>query len=475
MIGKYEIRSLLRDRWIQALTLILLTVCLFAGYNGRQKVDQRIDSIRQARAEVAAGDSAMLVLIDSLERGLPVDVPSWRRPTYPQVVGNAYPRVAAMPAAPLAMVATGQSDLYSHYVKPVIRGDELALDFTELSSPVQLLFGSFDLAFVIVYLLPLLAIAFTYNILSGEREQGVLALLASQPLSLVSWLSWKTGLRLAILWLTLLVALLLSLWINGARLSLAPAATGQLIVLVTVYLLFWFALAFFVNLSGRSSARNAITLLACWVVLVVILPSVVSQVAGSLYPVPSRARMVNDLRIAQVEAGKQQDEILDEFLRNHPELGGMSEDANSFWTRFFASQEVVERKMQPLITDFNRQLDRQQQLIHTFRIASPAIIVQNHLNELAHTSTRHYRDYRRQVIEFARSWRAFFLPMIFENRMVTQATVEHLPKFSYQPPDGAGIVSANIWLLLAYPILLSAAALWRTGRRPLAVFGETGK
>ena len=60
-----------------------------------------------------------------------------------------------MPAKSTAFIATGQSDLFSHYVEPTVTGDDLSLSYTEMTSPVQLLFGSFDLAFVIIYLLSL--------------------------------------------------------------------------------------------------------------------------------------------------------------------------------------------------------------------------------------------------------------------------------------------------------------------------------
>ena len=43
--------------------------------------------------------------------------------------------------------------------------------------------GRFDLAFVTVYLLPLLVLALSFNVLSEEREQGTLALTLSQPVS----------------------------------------------------------------------------------------------------------------------------------------------------------------------------------------------------------------------------------------------------------------------------------------------------
>ncbi|MEJ7658781.1 MAG: hypothetical protein WKG07_03710 [Hymenobacter sp.] len=48
---------------------------------------------------------------------------------------------------------------------------------------MKLLVGNFDLAFVLVYLLPLFVIALGYGLLAGEQESGVLPLLRVQAAS----------------------------------------------------------------------------------------------------------------------------------------------------------------------------------------------------------------------------------------------------------------------------------------------------
>ncbi|MEX0274536.1 MAG: ABC transporter permease, partial [Flavobacteriaceae bacterium] len=199
----YEWKLLLRNRWIQLLSIVLLLLFGFSTYNGLQKVEKRTEDIAAAHRDVKGKDDMMLMLLDSVERGMKVSVPRWTVPNNPMAVGNYYPRVVAMDPQPMAFVATGQGDLFTHYVKPKVSGDDFALNFAEMSSPVQLLFGSFDLAFVIVYLLPLLIIAFSYNVLSAERESGTLRLLASQPIGVQSWVLQKIGLRF--FWLSVLV------------------------------------------------------------------------------------------------------------------------------------------------------------------------------------------------------------------------------------------------------------------------------
>jgi len=463
---RYELISLLRNQWLQFLSIILLALCLFAAYNGKQKVEQRKNDIRQAKAVVEEKDSLGVILLDSIEAGYTVNVPRWYMPDQPNVVGYSYPRVAAMPPAELAVIATGQSDIYTHYVKPTMYGESFELNFTELSSPVQLMFGSFDLSFVLIYLLPLIVIAFTYNILSSEREQGALFMVAAQPVSVFQWLLQKALLRYLLLAGILTVVLLIALLVGDVALFSDLGKTFVFLLLALAYLLFWFVLAFLVNLAGKSSASNAVSLLAFWIVLVLLVPSSISQLANTLYPIPSRAALVNELRVVNAEAEKKADELLADFLRDHPELAGF-EGGSVGWQEYFASQDLIRKEIQPVLAKYEVQLQRQQQWVDGLRFISPALLLQDAFNEIAGTSTRHYEDYRQQVASFSQIWRDHFLPMIFRGETFTKAMMPNLPQFTYQPSSLQTHRTANTLALFVYCILmLTGGALWYRSTTP---------
>ena len=316
---KYELKLLLRSRWIQLLSLLLLLLFGFSVFNGKEKVTKRQATIDAAILEVQESDKMMLKLLDSVERGLPVSASRWTIPTSPMAVGNYHPRVAAMQPEPMAFVATGQADLFAHYIKPTVSGNDFALNFTEMTSPVQLLFGSFDLAFVIVYLLPLIIIAFSYNVLSSEKESGVFKLLSAQPISVKTWVLHKLALRFFWMSILLIGSLLIVFAVTGVDWALVSTSLPKFFGLVLAYMLFWFALAFLINLRVGSSSKNAISLIGLWVLFVLLVPSVLNQLSTTLYPIPSRTLMINDMRSLKAETIKKQDEILDNFLRDHPE------------------------------------------------------------------------------------------------------------------------------------------------------------
>ena len=253
-----ELRSIFRNHWLTSITILLVTLCLYAGWNGANHVAQRKGNIAKAINAMHEEDELMAAQLDSINNGFKVNLQPWWYPTSPTAVGDQYPRVAAFEPTPLTFIATGQSDMFSHYVKPTMTGEGFTLGFTELSSPVSLLMGHFDLAFVITYLLPLVIISFCYNILSIEKERGSLVLIASSPLSVRLWLLQKLLVRFIALAVLIGLCLILALIFNGQGFD---GKWFQLLAVTWLYAAFWFALAYLINLRGKSSSRNAIVML----------------------------------------------------------------------------------------------------------------------------------------------------------------------------------------------------------------------
>ncbi|WP_103070293.1 DUF3526 domain-containing protein [Aquimarina sediminis] len=442
---KYELKLLLRSQWIQLLSIVLLLLFGFSAYSGKGKVAKREADIAAAHNEVKESDQVMLQLLDSIEKGIKVNARPWTTPNKPMAVGNYYPRVAAMTPQPLAFVATGQADLFTHYIKPTVSGDDFALNFTEMTSPVQLLFGNFDLAFVVVYLLPLLIIAFSYNVLSSEKESGSLRLLASQPIDIRKWVLQKLVLRFFWLSILVLISLLLVFAFLNINWSSIITILPGLFTLILSYMLFWFALSFLVNLFVDSSAKNAISLLGLWVLFVLLVPSILNQLGTTLYPMPSRTLMINQMRSLKADATKKQDKILDNFLRDHPEYAiNDSTQTRGFYHNYMASQKLVKEELQPVIKSYETQLRKQQYWLARLKWISPAVTVQESLNKMAGTSTEDYQQFRKQVIAFAETWRGFLTPFLYNNQKFSSKDYPKIPAFNYAPKE-----HNNTWVTIS--------------------------
>ncbi|GGX34009.1 DUF3526 domain-containing protein [Aquimarina muelleri] len=449
---KYELKLLLRSSWIQLLTLLLLLLFVFASYNGKQKVDKRTADITSAQTVVDTSDKETLSILLAIEKGEDLNLSPWVTPTSPINIGNQNPRVAAMPANEMAFMSVGQSDIYTHYVLPKVSGDDFALNLSEMASPIQLLFGSFDLAFVVVYLLPLIVIAFSYNVLSEERERGSLKLLASQPISIRKWVFQKIGIRMFWISIMVLLATTVAFLLNDIK-----SFDGYVLFFVTcvIYMLFWFGLTFAVNIQIGKSTQNAFVLLGFWIVFVLLIPSIINQVSDVLYPVPSRNQLINEMREHKSEAEKKQDQILDNFLRDHPEYA-VNNDANSksFWHSYMASQKIVKEELQPLLSEFDNNLAKRQKWVNKLQWLSPAILVQQDLNTRAGTSKADYENYRQQILNFSNEWRDYFMPLLYNNQVFTSEHFSKLPIFQYKS-DKSIINGYRLWgVLLLTSIVL---------------------
>ncbi len=456
----HEIKLLSRNYWFVSLTLVITVLSIYAGLNGSGQFDKRQANLKQAVEQQAEKVTDVKGIADAVEKGRQHPRAYRLSPmNYSIAIGN----LAVMPAENLSKLAIGQSDLYTHQMTISSREDLATMSFNELNNPVQLLFGNFDLSFVLAYLIPLLIIAFTYNLKSQEIETGRFRLLASNPIDINLWLLQRYIVRFIALSIIVTVVLVITMSLIAIDFN---SKLLEFFALTYAYTAFWFALAFLVNVFGSSSARNAVSLLSLWIVLVLIVPTVINQMANTIYPIPSRVALLNEIRSTKKELGKEQDKVLDEYLRNHPELiRNEGENAYGYWQGFYASQEMTEKRLEPLISVFDKQLDRQQNWIKAWGILSPAVVFQNGATQLAGTSSLHYNAFKNQVKDFSIQWRDHFLPFVFDNKTLVKADLDQLPKFEFETESIRLSAFFNVMVLSLFALLLSVTGVFYKKRK----------
>lgn len=459
----YELKLLIRNKWLPILSLLLLVSFAFATYNGNYRTQKRAEQITSIEAKVSESDANMLKLLDSVEQGMKVNTKPRRIPNSPMAIGYQHPRTVTMPPNSMSAIAIGQSDIFSDAIMPITLDDDFSIDFTEMTSSVQLLFGSFDLTFVVIYLLPLLIIAFSYNILSAEKERGALRLLASQPVSIYKWIFQKMILRFFWLSIITIVALVISFLISG--ISVFQIQCIWLIGLIFVYMLFWFSLSFLINLIGSSSAKNAAYLIGLWVFFVLLVPSAINQIANSIYPIPSRNKMVNTMRTLKVDVSKKQDKVLDSYLHDHPELASKEDNQNyGFWHKYMASKDLVAKEIEPLFSLYDEQLKGQQDYVNKWIWLSPSLIINKEMNRISGNSTADYQNFKNQALSFSKHWRNHLIFMLYGQQPFTTKDYNTLPNFTYKPLELDGI-GKRITIQFALYILIGFLGIYLFKKR----------
>ncbi len=448
-----EWRGLAADRTLWAVAALLAAVLFFGAFNGA-----RWSALQADRQAKLMGEQQERIDATRAELLKPPGEARSRfsDPRNPAQVGQTFAAsYAVLPRAPLAPLSVGQSDLLPGYYKVTLATREALFAGDELENPANLLTGSFDVAFVIVFLYPLVILALSYNLLSGEKENGTLALTLSQPVSLAQLAGAKIVVRGAVAFgLTCAFTLLGAL---GAGVDLgstgAVAALAALFGVTAVYGLFWFSLALLVNSFGRGSATNAMVLAGAWLTLALVIPSTVALLATTLYPVPSRVEMIQAVRLATRDASARGAQLLGAYFADHPELAPEGEiDAGDYYSRKFVIEEEVAKQVAPVSGRFEAQIRGQQAVVSKLQYLSPAVLTQQSLNDLAGTSYARFAHFQREAERFASEWRAHFLPQVFQRAEFTAGGLDELPRFVYQREPGSIVASrvggASVLILL---------------------------
>jgi ABC-2 type transport system permease protein len=439
-IMKQDLRLLAADRTLWVIVALFAMLIGYGVFNGARWAHKRSHSVSQlqSRSERAfANARAELVAIENGSTPAPANPPAAALPTGKSIS-------VSLPPGPLSALCVGQGDLYPYTTTLDIYAAKHSLfNFYEQDNPLNLLAGSFDPAFTLVYLFPLLIMALSYNLLSQEKEQGTLAMTLSHPVSLRTFLLGKAAMRL-LLALTLAIGFLLI----GAAVSRIPLGDGLTalrlalwLAALIAYAVFWFALAIFINTFNKSSAANATMLVAAWIALVVIAPSLLFVAANTIHPVPSRLEFIAKMREADNYARSEGQRLLAKYYGDHPELVPAGKlDLVDFTTRFYAMRQENQRRMLPETERFEAQLDRQQRLVDRYRYLSPAIVMQEALNDLAGASGARQQEFVEQLRSFLDRWQRHFVPLVFKRARLRAADYDAIPRFHFQEEPTGGIV-----------------------------------
>jgi ABC-2 type transport system permease protein len=134
---------------------------------------------------------------------------------------------------------------------------------------------------------PLLGIALGFDAINGERAEGTLPRLVSQPIHRDDVINGKFLAGLSVIALILGVTTLLVAGIGIWRLSIVPSLDdvlriGTWYVLTVAYVGFWLALAMLCSVLVRRAATAALVMLAIWLVVTFFGSTIVDVVAGYL-------------------------------------------------------------------------------------------------------------------------------------------------------------------------------------------------
>jgi len=219
--------------------------------------------------------------------------------------------------------------------------------------------------------------------------------------------------RMCLLYLLLFILLLV------AKLALQIPLNEHfltVILLSSLYLLFWFVLSFFVICFKQSSGYNALILLSAWLVLLLLLPAGVNAYITGKYPIPeamSTAIAQRDGYHVKWDTDKR--ETIEKFYQHYPQFESFGYPTEGFnWLWYYAMQQMGDddsNAEQIALDEKIRLREQSSAMISSF---VPNLHLQLTLNQLAGTSMRQHMDYLKEAEAYHEHLRLFFYPKVFE-------------------------------------------------------------
>jgi len=159
-------------------------------------------------------------------------------------------------------------------------------------NPLPVLFPHIDLIFIITIIMSLMAILFSYDSITGERERGTLKLMVTNSLSRAGILlgKWIGGT------ISILIPFILSLLAGVFYVSVYPLVqwdggtffTFMFLLLASItFISSFYLMGLMVSTFSRYSSASILTSLFLWILLILVIPNLSPYISAQLYRIPS--------------------------------------------------------------------------------------------------------------------------------------------------------------------------------------------
>ena len=187
----------------------------------------------------------------------------------------------------------------SHLQALVLGIDREAHQDNFISNPVPVLLSRLDFVTIVTVIMSLVAILFSYNAISGEREAGLLRQILGAGVSRRILLTGKFlgGLVSLIVPFTVSVLAGMLLLALSPSLQLQPADFAVFALLLGAswcYVSVFYGIGLFFSARSHTSAEAILKSLFAWVILVLVIPNAAPFLAAQFYPIPSATRLAQE-------------------------------------------------------------------------------------------------------------------------------------------------------------------------------------
>lgn len=450
VVMRHELTRLRRSpsSWVfAAIFTLLIGLAVASGARWRDRIEgERV--VARADLEASKADLSTAMSTQSEPWASPWMSMAW------------LPTRAELPLLPLAPVAIDRIERHDLAAVVAVDAPEPHDGEDLFASPLALQIGRFDLATVIVVLLPLGLIAVGYDLFVGERVRGTLALVRVTVPHANDWVLGVLSARCLAFVAPIVVLVLVGALVLGAELDLRLAG---LVLVVALYGVFWVALAGWIGARAASASWAVTANVASWTLLVVVLPGLVALLADLANPLPSQVALRIELDRTALDSERDGPALLATHVDDHPELASSNadEDPRGWAKRLALVMQAETERRAPVLASVHEREVRMRTMTSGGALFSPATATRQLLLWLAGHDEGRLTQYHEAINQLRASRRAALIDLVVADRPFdiddTRLLSTQLPGITQARSEALGLVL----LLFAQVVLVGWAALRR--------------
>ena len=395
-IIQYELRHFVRSPFKIASLILFIGAAVYGLQNGYTLLSRQNAEIEAIQAKNKETIAEVTGWYDAGKKG-PDDKP-WIDVTTPmRAIWYAPASVLKIPT-PLMPFSIGQAEQFGYYKQVTNGSSTFDADLAEeIANPERLAIGTLDFSFVILYLLPVLAIILLFNIGGLEKDLGFDRLIQVNQSSSHKWLLARFGFYFLLISGMLFILML----IYAVRTNALSGTFIGLYALIVLYTLLWFVAFYFVNLKGKGSANQAIKMASLWLLFCVVIPGSVHQLASLKYP---GDYMTDYLDASRDETYKlydlSADTVKQRLLTAYPNLAQTTYAKDTVADKSImrnSASGLISKLLKEAAATVENSNEVKNRFIRNTSWFNPVSWFQNRINALCETDYYAYRRYRTDI------------------------------------------------------------------------------
>lgn len=439
----WELRLLLRNRVFVILMFSYVLAALIAIASGHQRYEQQVLQNQQ------------------VEQHYHHELETWRDGDEPLEAGYVgyYQFVpTAVTPSPWAALFIGEGLEHTWNLRIRLLALYGQIYASEIRHYDNWLLGHFDLAFIWVYLLPVVIGLFAVNTIADEKTSGRWPLLRAQAKSSGHFLRSRLNV------LFLLISALNFLILLAAALVLPIAVDftfASILLMLLAYQLFWFALAYLIARQAKNATFNVLSYCSVWLIVALFLP-------GMHYLTRMNSDEMNLGITVMMEQREQMNDSWDrdknadfaKFLGLNPQWRETGALPDAFhWKWYYAMQSMSDAAVLDEVEQLKALRMQAYDSAEKWAWISPVMSLQQTLTSVAGTDGVAHQAYLDQIKVFHQNLQKHFYPHYFFDQPYASARLDEIPRLESQANAGNArtgliqLIASNAMLLLLILLL----------------------